>query len=93
MGQCGAMPQEPHPRKGAKDRVIQLNCGEVRTHVSCKTTKEQKCLSSASNFVAEKAPVCTDLLKAILLLNLFSGYCRIPKIEGGKCFGVWKGFC
>ena len=32
------MPQEPwHPRKDAKpDHVIQLNCGEVRTHSSYK---------------------------------------------------------
>ena len=35
------MPQEPwHPGKGAKpDCVIQLNCGEVRTHASYKTTR------------------------------------------------------
>ena len=38
-GQFGTMPQEPwHPRKGAEpDSVIQLNCREVRTHVSYKT--------------------------------------------------------
>ena len=37
----GTMPQEPwHPGKGAKpDRVIQLNCGEVRTHASYKATR------------------------------------------------------
>ena len=35
------MPQKPwHPGKDAKpDRVIQLNCGEVRTHASYKTTR------------------------------------------------------
>ena len=35
------MPKEPwHPGKSAKlDRVIQLNCGEVRTHASYKTTR------------------------------------------------------
>ena len=35
------MPQEHwHPGKGAKlDRVIQLNCEEVRTHASFKTTR------------------------------------------------------
>ena len=35
------MPQEPwHPGKDAKpDRVIQLNCGEVRTHASYKATR------------------------------------------------------
>ena len=35
------MPQEPwHPEKDAKpDCIIQLNCGEVRTHVSCKATR------------------------------------------------------
>ena len=35
------MSQEPwHPGKDAKpDRVIQLNCGEVRTHASYKTTR------------------------------------------------------
>ena len=34
------MPQEPwHPGKDAKsDRVIQLSCGEVRTHASYKAT-------------------------------------------------------
>ena len=40
-GSIGTMPQEPwHLGKGAKpDRVIQLNCGEVRTHASYKTTR------------------------------------------------------
>ena len=35
------MPQEPwHPGKDAKpDRIIQLNCGEVCTHASYKTTR------------------------------------------------------
>ena len=37
----GTMPQEPrNPGKSAKaDRVIQLNCKEVRTHASYRTTK------------------------------------------------------
>ena len=37
-------PEEPrHPGKGAKpDRVFQLNCGEVRTHTSYKTTRTWK---------------------------------------------------
>ena len=40
-GPFGTMLQEPwHPGKGAKpDRVIQLNCREVRTHASYKTTR------------------------------------------------------
>ena len=40
-GPFGTMPQEPwHPGKDAKpNRVIQLNCGEVRTHASSKTTR------------------------------------------------------
>ena len=40
-GPFGTMPQEPwHPGKDAKpDRVIQLNCGEVRTHASYKATR------------------------------------------------------
>ena len=40
-GPFGTMPQEPwHPWKGTKlDRVIQLNCGEVHTHASYKTTR------------------------------------------------------
>ena len=40
-GPFGTMPQEPwHPGKGAKpDRIIQLNCGEVCTHASYKTTR------------------------------------------------------
>ena len=40
-GPFETMPQEPwHPGKGAKpDHVIQLNCGEVRTHASYKTTR------------------------------------------------------
>ena len=40
-GPFGTMPQEPrHPGKVAKpDRVTQLNCGEVRTHGSYKTTR------------------------------------------------------
>ena len=35
------MPQEPwHPGKDAKpNQVIQLNCGEVRTHASYKATR------------------------------------------------------
>ena len=35
------MPQEPwHPGKDAKsDRIIQLNCREVHTHASYKTTR------------------------------------------------------
>ena len=35
------MPQEPwHPEKGAKlNRIIQLNCREVCTHASYKTTR------------------------------------------------------
>ena len=40
-GPFGIMPQEPlNPGKAAKlDCVIQLNCGEVSTHVSYKTTR------------------------------------------------------
>ena len=40
-GPFGTMPQEPwHPGKGAKlDRVIQLNCGKVRSHATYKTTR------------------------------------------------------
>ena len=40
-GPFGTMLQEPwHPGKGAKpDRVIQLNCREVRTHASYKATR------------------------------------------------------
>ena len=40
-GPFGTMPQEPwHPGKDAKpDHVIQLNCGEVRTHANYKTTR------------------------------------------------------
>ena len=40
-GPFGTMPQEPlHPGIGDKlDCVIQLNCGEVHTHVNYKTTK------------------------------------------------------
>ena len=40
-GPFGTMPQEPlHSEKGAKpDCVIQLNCGEVCTHASYKTTR------------------------------------------------------
>ena len=38
----GTMPQEPwHPGKDAKpDHVIQLNCREVRTHVSYAATRK-----------------------------------------------------
>ena len=38
------MPQEPwHRRKAAKsDRIIQLNCREVRSHASYKTTRTQE---------------------------------------------------
>ena len=36
--------------------------------------------------------MCTDLLKANLLLNLFFGYCRMPKIEGGKFLGSGRAF-
>ena len=41
VGPFRSMPQEPwHPGKGAKpDCIIQLNCREVRTHASCKTTR------------------------------------------------------
>ena len=37
----GTMPQEPgHPGESAKaDRVIQLNCKEVPTHASYRTTR------------------------------------------------------
>ena len=40
-GPFGTMPQEPrHPGKDSKlDRVIQLNCREVRTHASYKATR------------------------------------------------------
>ena len=40
-GPFRTMPQEPwHPWKGAKlDRVIQLNCREVHTHASYKTSR------------------------------------------------------
>ena len=40
-GPFGTMPQKPcHPGKGAKlDQVIQLNCREVHTHASYKTTR------------------------------------------------------
>ena len=54
------MPQEPwHPEKGAKpDCIIQLDCGEVGTHASCKTTwilenlttEEQKLFSFQTNY-------------------------------------------
>ena len=41
VGPFGTMLQEPwHSGKGAKsDCVVQLNCGEVRTHASYKTTR------------------------------------------------------
>ena len=41
VGPFGAMAQEPlHPGKGAKlDHIIQLNCGQVRTHASYKTIR------------------------------------------------------
>ena len=40
-GSFGTMTQESgHPGKGAKpDCVIQLNCGEARTHARYKTTR------------------------------------------------------
>ena len=42
----GTMPQEPchrNPGKGAKpDHVIQVNCGELRTHASYKTTRTRE---------------------------------------------------
>ena len=40
-GPFGTMPHEPwHPGKDANpDHVIQLNCGEVRTHASYKATR------------------------------------------------------
>lgn len=34
--------------------------------------------------IREKAPMCIDLWKAVLLLNLVFGYYRIPKREGGR---------
>ena len=41
VGPFGTMPEEPwHPGKGAEpDRVIQRNCGEVRTPASYKITR------------------------------------------------------
>ena len=41
MGPFTNMPQEPwHPGKSTKlDHVFQLNCREVRTHASRKTTR------------------------------------------------------
>ena len=41
VGPFGTMPQKRwHPGKGTKlDRIIQLNCEEVRTHTSYKTTR------------------------------------------------------
>ena len=41
VGPFGTMPQKPwHPGKGTKpDYVIQLNCGEMHTYASYKTTK------------------------------------------------------
>ena len=43
-GPFGTMPQQPwHPGKGDKPgRIIQLNCGEVCTHASYKTTRTCK---------------------------------------------------
>ena len=43
-GSVGTMPQEPqHPGKGAKwDCESQLNCVEVHTHASYKTTQTWK---------------------------------------------------
>ena len=59
-GPLETMPQEPwHPGKGARlDHIIQLNCGEVCTHVSYKRTrawenllrKEQKQSSFKTNY-------------------------------------------
>ena len=36
--------------------------------------------------------MCTDLLEATLLLNLFLGYYRIPKSEGGKFWRSGRAF-
>ena len=36
--------------------------------------------------------MCTDLLRAILLLNLFFGDYRVPKKEGDKFWGISNGF-
>ena len=56
-GPYGTMPQEPwYSGEGVKPHiVIQLNCGEVCTHASCKTTKtsttkEQKQSSFQINY-------------------------------------------
>ena len=38
------------------------------------------------------SPYVHRLVKAIFLLSLFFGYYRVPKSEGGKFLGVWRGF-
>ena len=50
MGPFKTMPHEPsHPGKSAKpDRVTQLNCEEVRTRASYKTTRTWKNLKNGA---------------------------------------------
>ena len=50
------MPQEPwHPGKDAKsDRIIQLNCREVHTYASYKTTRTSELLTNFVRITSEK---------------------------------------
>ena len=73
-GPFGTMPQEPwHPGKGAKpDSIIQLNCVELRTHASCKTSRGTKMILLSDKLwsIANNSKSFANRSKLIIRNNL-----------------------
>ena len=69
------MQLEPwHPGKGAKpDRVIQLNCGEMRTHASYKTNRTWE------NFNNQETKMIILSDELWLIANNFKGFANGSK--------------
>ena len=76
VGPFGTMVQEPwHSEKGAKlDRVIQLNCWEVRTHASYKIARTWETFNKRGTkkiLLSDELWLITKVWVSVLKLNLF----------------------
>ena len=85
-GPFGTMPQEPwHPGKGAKpDRVVQLNCGEVCTHASYKTTRTWE------NFNNQETKMILLSDEPWLIANNSKSFANGSKSIIRNNLGLWK---
>ena len=80
------MPLEPwHPGKGAKlDCIIQLNCGEMRTHASYKTNRTWE------NFNNQETKMIILSDELWLIANNFKGFPKGSEKSMIRNFGLCK---